>query len=87
MTNSVLLALASAALITATPVFANDPAPSSAPQTASAAQAQQAQPAAAKKETKYCVEEEFTGSRISKQVCLTRADWLNRGFDPLKGDQ
>jgi hypothetical protein len=84
MTNSVLLALASAALITATPVFANDPAPSSAPQTASAAQAQ---PVAAKKETKYCVEEEFTGSRLSKQVCLTRADWLNRGFDPLKGDQ
>ena len=32
---------------------------------------------------KYCVIEEFTGSRIAHKTCQTRADWLKQGFDPL----
>ena len=47
-------------------------------------------PAAAKapgdkqvKDTRYCVESVFTGSRVRRQECRTRAEWLREGFDPL----
>ncbi len=35
------------------------------------------------KDRRYCVMTETTGSRIARQVCQTRADWLDQGFDPL----
>ena len=34
-------------------------------------------------ETRYCVADIVTGSRIAKKVCHTRKEWLNQGFDPL----
>lgn len=43
--------------------------------------AQQQQPAA--KPAKYCVVDRFTGSRVDRKTCLTRKEWMNRGFDPL----
>lgn len=36
------------------------------------------------KPTRYCVVATFTGSRIEKKTCLTRDEWLKRGFDPLQ---
>jgi hypothetical protein len=35
------------------------------------------------KDTRYCVESVVTGSRIRRQDCRTRAEWLREGFDPL----
>lgn len=35
------------------------------------------------KDTRYCVESSTTGSRIRRQDCRTRAEWLRDGFDPL----
>ncbi len=36
------------------------------------------------KPTRYCVVATFTGSRVEKKTCLTRDEWLKRGFDPLQ---
>ena len=33
--------------------------------------------------TRYCVVSEVTGSRLTRKVCQTRAQWLDQGFDPL----
>jgi hypothetical protein len=52
---------------------ANDPAKTK--------QEQQAQKADSRK---YCIYTETTGSRIPKQQCKTRADWLANGVDPLE---
>lgn len=42
--------------------------------------------AAAKADSrKYCIYlEAATGTRIQKQECRTRADWLDQGVDPLE---
>jgi hypothetical protein len=32
--------------------------------------------------TRYCVVDTLTGSRIPRRACKTRAEWLERGFDP-----
>ncbi|HEX7850902.1 MAG TPA: hypothetical protein VF485_14325 [Sphingomonas sp.] len=35
-------------------------------------------------QTKYCVVDTLTGSRIQKKICKTRAAWMREdGFDPL----
>lgn len=34
---------------------------------------------------RYCVKDAYTGTRIAKKVCKTRADWINDGWDPAKG--
>jgi len=35
-------------------------------------------------QTKYCIVDTVTGSRIAKKVCKTRDDWMREdGFDPL----
>ena len=36
------------------------------------------------KPSRYCVAETFTGSHVIKKTCLTRDEWLKRGFDPLQ---
>ena len=36
------------------------------------------------KPTRYCVVATFTGSHVEKKTCLTRDEWLKRGFDPLQ---
>ena len=40
--------------------------------------------ASSPKPTRYCVVATFTGSRVEKKTCLTRDEWLKRGFDPLQ---
>ena len=37
-------------------------------------------------ETRYCVKNERTGSRLEHKECHTRTEWLQRGFDPLSKD-
>lgn len=32
---------------------------------------------------RYCIENVPTGTRIPRRTCMTRAEWLDRGFDPL----
>lgn len=49
----------------------------------SAVPAQAPSPDAAKEAKKYCVVDTLSGSRIARKVCLTRDDWMKRGFDPL----
>jgi hypothetical protein len=40
--------------------------------------------AAPSPQTKYCIVDTVTGSRITKKVCKTREAWMNEdGFDPL----
>ena len=40
--------------------------------------------AAPSTQTKYCVVDTVTGSRIPQKVCKTRAAWMREdGFDPL----
>ena len=38
--------------------------------------------AAASKEKRYCIKGTITGSRLTRQKCRTRAQWLQEGFDP-----
>ncbi|HEX8388592.1 MAG TPA: hypothetical protein VF636_06215 [Sphingomonas sp.] len=40
--------------------------------------------AAKVKPTRYCYQDDVTGSRIQRKECKTREQWLARGFDPLK---
>ena len=40
--------------------------------------------APAPKAQRYCVEETPTGTRLPRKTCLTREEWLDKGFDPLK---
>lgn len=51
---------------------------------ASAAAANSSQPAKVRKPTQYCVRGTYTGSRIPREVCRTRAEWMIEGFDPLE---
>lgn len=51
---------------------------------ASAAAAGSSQPNKVRKPTQYCVRGTFTGSRIPRLVCRTRAEWLIEGFDPME---
>lgn len=56
-----------------------------APVDPSKARAPSARVAAAKvsPDTKYCVVDSFTGSRVPRKVCRTRDEWIAReGFDP-----
>jgi hypothetical protein len=40
--------------------------------------------AAPSPQTKYCIVDTVTGSRIAKKVCKTRDAWMHEdGFDPL----
>jgi hypothetical protein len=40
--------------------------------------------AAPSPQTKYCIVDTVTGSRITKKVCKTRDAWMHEdGFDPL----
>jgi hypothetical protein len=40
--------------------------------------------AAPSPQTKYCIVDTITGSRITKKVCKTRDAWMHEdGFDPL----
>ena len=34
-------------------------------------------------QTRYCIVETPTGSRLQRRECRTRKEWLDRGFDPL----
>jgi len=77
MSKIILLAAASGMLaIVATPVTASVKNSNEQTQATGA----DAKPAPAK----YCVVDSSTGTRIPKKVCLTRDDWLKRGFDPLE---
>lgn len=35
------------------------------------------------KDKRYCVRGVYTGSRLVRENCRTRAEWLREGFDPL----
>ena len=42
-----------------------------------------ATPAVTAPPRRYCFRGTPTGTRIARQDCRTRAEWLDRGFDPL----
>lgn len=69
--------IATLALATlATPALAADPeTPAAAPVASVPAGG------AAAGKTKFCIVETFTGSRIPKRMCKTRAEWLETGVD------
>ncbi|MCD2325513.1 hypothetical protein LQ953_15955 [Sphingomonas sp. IC-56] len=71
--------LAAALSLGATAAFATPVDPGKAPTASARVAAAKASP-----ETKYCVVEAFTGSRVPRKQCRTRDDWIARdGFDPL----
>ncbi|WP_337847454.1 hypothetical protein [Sphingomonas sp.] len=78
MRKSMFTATAALFAVIAAPAFAAEkapPPPPSAP--APDATAPQA-------ETVYCIKAEFTGSRLPKKICKTRANWIaQQDFDPL----
>lgn len=77
------LAIAAAAVsIAAVPAVAQE-ASLDRPQVAASASGGGSTPTAApKKQTRYCVDQTFTGSRMSKRVCRTKKEWLATGVDP-----
>lgn len=38
-------------------------------------------------ERKYCIVDTPTGTRVPRKACHTRAEWLDRGFDPLSPEK
>ena len=71
MTNLAIFAAVSIAL-GATPTVAQ----------VNAGQQKPEKPAAAADQKKYCMTyDDTTGSRIAKEVCLTRKQWADRGVD------
>lgn len=82
MTNLFVLATAAVLSVAASPVIAGENRPAAAP-TAEAPQAATNSARVATSKTKYCILDQFTGSRIPVKTCKTRDDWLARGFDPL----
>ncbi|MBX3594327.1 hypothetical protein [Sphingomonas sp.] len=42
------------------------------------------QDAASSEATVYCIREASIGSRIERDFCRTREEWLEKGTDPLK---
>jgi hypothetical protein len=78
MTKSLLLTVAGAMLAAVTPIAATASDSTGAPTTGAPA------PAPVEAKTKYCIIETPTGSHVRKKTCLTREEWLNRGFDPTK---
>ncbi|MCA1199979.1 hypothetical protein K9B35_18595 [Sphingomonas sp. R647] len=75
-----IIATAAAALVavTAVPAMARDTAP------APSNPASSAEAPAPKANTRYCVSETTTGSRLPRKTCKTRADWIaDDNFDPL----
>ena len=82
MTNPILFAIAGVMLAATAPVQAGTP--DSPGGTASAGSVATTAKPIPGPNTKYCVVEESTGSRIPHKVCLTRERWLARGFDPTE---
>lgn len=80
MTKSILLAIAGVMLTATAPVQAGTP--DSPDGTASAGTAGATAKESPGPKTKYCVVDQATGSHIPLKVCLTRQQWLARGFDP-----
>lgn len=83
MNNPILFAIAGLMLVGAAPVQAGAPDPTggnvSVNVAGSAGTVAKESPGP---KTKYCVVDAATGSRIPLKVCLTRQQWLARGFDP-----
>lgn len=69
-----------AALAAAAPAPAPAPAPV-APVAAATPQQSAVEPGTDMR--RFCIVDTITGSRLARQSCQTRADWLAEGFDPL----
>jgi hypothetical protein len=83
MTNPILFVVAGVMLAATAPVQAGTPDSPGGTVSAGTAGAGGTIPKALPgPKTKYCVVDETTGSRIPRKVCLTRQEWLGRGFDP-----
>ncbi len=67
---------ASLIIATAAPAMARDTAPTPP--------AQSIEAPAPKAETRYCISDTISGSRLPKKVCKTRDQWIEvDNFDPL----
>ena len=75
MTKPLLLTLASAVLVIATPIAGIAAEPEGA------SPAQTSQPKAEQK-IRYCIVDTPLGTHIQKKKCLTREEWLKQGVDP-----
>lgn len=75
--RKIITAVAASLIVaTAAPAMARDTAPTPAPSS---------EASAAKAEKRYCVDSAGIGSRLSKKVCKTRAQWIaDDNFDPLE---
>jgi hypothetical protein len=84
MTNPILFAIAGAMLVATAPVQAGTPdSPGGTVSAGTAGTGGTIPRASPGPKTKYCVVDEATGSHIPRKVCLTRQEWLARGFDPI----
>jgi hypothetical protein len=70
---------AAAAILIATPAFAETKSGTPAPAASAGASA-----GAVVKDKRYCVVEVLTGTRVPTKICKTRAQWMGEdNFDPL----
>lgn len=56
---------------------AGKPAPAATPAASDAAKASR---------VRYCIDTTPTGTRLAKRTCMTRAEWLATGVDPLNAE-
>ena len=78
MRQIIATAAAALAVVTAVPAMARDTAP------APSNPASSTETPAPKANTRYCVTDKTTGSRLARKTCKTRADWIAyNNFDPL----
>lgn len=83
MTNLFLMGASALLSITASPIAARDAKPAVTAAEPVGATTRNETPAA-KPNTRYCLVDAPTGSRISHRVCKTRQEWMDsEGFDPL----
>lgn len=76
------IVFAIAAMCLASPAFAQADQGSRAPAIAAPTQPGGATTTRTK-ETRYCVIDNVTGSRIERKLCRTRQAWLSEGYDPV----
>lgn len=84
MTKFLMMTAAAVLSVATSPVTAREARPAAEPTAAVASD--KTDRAAKVRPMRYCVEELVTGSRIPVRTCATRAEWMERGFDPLAKD-
>lgn len=76
--RNIIIGFATAATLIAVPALAETKPGTPTPVASGSAEK------AAVRDKRYCIVQNFTGSRVPKKICKTRAQWMDDdNFDPL----